>query len=52
MYAGVVLGGATAVTTTVALTVLPNTGSNMIVNIASAVAVGLVAWGAMYAHSR
>lgn len=41
---------AAAVTTAV---ILPNTGvSNNIVTIAVAVAVGLLTWGVMYAHSN
>ena len=52
MYTGVVLGGATAVTTTAALTLLPSTGGNLIISVAVSVATGMVAWGVMYARGR
>jgi len=37
-----------SVTTTAAATVLPNTGSNMIVTIALSAAAGMVTWGVLY----
>jgi LPXTG-motif cell wall-anchored protein len=37
-----------SVTTTAAATVLPNTGSNMIVTVALSAAAGLATWGVLY----
>ncbi len=50
MSYGRVLGASTV--PVVAATVLPNTGSNMIVTAAVSVAMGLVAWGGLYALSN
>jgi LPXTG-motif cell wall-anchored protein len=50
MY-GKVLGAAGAGGATTAVAVLPNTGGNVVVSIAIAVAAGLVAWGVLYARS-
>jgi len=41
-----------SITTTAAATVLPNTGSNMIVTIGLSAAAGLTAWGALYVFAN
>jgi len=40
-----------ATTTTVGVVTLPNTGGNIVVSLAIAVASGLVVWGVLYARS-
>lgn len=51
MYGGLGAGAATTVTTGAVLT-LPNTGgSNIIVNIAISVAVGMLTWGVVYTRA-
>lgn len=51
MYAG--KGAAVAAAPVVAAAVtLPNTGSNMLISLALAVAAGMVTWGVVYAHAR
>jgi hypothetical protein len=49
-------GAGTGVVTTAAVTtgaaVLPNTGGNLVIEVAIAVAAGLVVWGALYLRSR
>lgn len=53
MYSqGAVKGAAVATTATAAVTVLPNTGGNLVVNVAISVAAGLSVWGLLYARSR
>ncbi|HUS26049.1 MAG TPA: hypothetical protein VMY99_01745 [Nevskiaceae bacterium] len=42
-------GAGAGVVTIGAATVLPNTGSNLIVTVAVSAAAGLVTWGALYA---
>lgn len=49
MYKGGLSAGAATVTTGAALT-LPNTGSNMLINVAISVGVGLIVWGVIYAR--
>ena len=44
--------GATTSTAVVSAAVLPNTGGNVIVTMAVAIAAGLLTWGAMYAFSN
>jgi len=51
MY-GRVLGSATTTVATAGVLALPNTGGNMITNVAISVAAGLAAWGVLYARSR
>ena len=51
MY-GSVIGAATTTATTAAVLTLPNTGGNLIVNLAIAVGAGLVVWGVLYSRSR
>lgn len=50
MYGGIGAGAA-ATATTGAVLALPNTGSNMIVNIAISVAVGILTWGIIYSRA-
>lgn len=50
MYKGGLGAGAATVTTAGALT-LPNTGSNLLINVALSVGVGLIVWGFLYARS-
>lgn len=50
MYKGGLGGGAAAVTTGSAL-ILPNTGSNLLINLALSVGAGLIVWGFVYARS-
>lgn len=50
MYGG--LGAGAATVATGAVLVLPNTGGNIIVNIALSVGAGLVTWGVLYARSN
>jgi hypothetical protein len=51
MY-GRVLGAATTTVTTAGVLTLPNTGGNLIVNVAISVAAGMGVWGVLYARSR
>ncbi len=46
---GRVLGGSIS-TVAVGAAVLPNTGGNVVVTLAIAVAAGLLTWGALYAY--
>ena len=48
---GGVAGPVVATTTTVGVLTLPNTGGNIVISLAIAVASGLVVWGVMYARS-
>jgi LPXTG-motif cell wall-anchored protein len=48
---GKVLGACTSATGT-CVAVLPNTGSNIIVTLALAIAAGLLTWGALYAYAN
>ena len=50
MYKGGLGAGAATVTTGSAL-ILPNTGSNLLVNIALSVGAGLIVWGFVYART-
>ncbi len=50
MYKGGLGAGAATVTTGGAL-ILPNTGSNLLINIAISVGAGLIVWGYIYARS-
>lgn len=51
MYSnGTVLGATTGAA--VAATVLPNTGSNSVVGLALALAVGLITWGVVYSRAN
>jgi LPXTG-motif cell wall-anchored protein len=43
-----VLGVVAPVVTTIGVAALPNTGSDMLVQLAAAVAAGLVTWGVLY----
>ena len=52
MYTGVVLGAATAVTTTAAVVMLPNTGGNILIDAAISLASGMIVWGIVYSRSR
>ena len=52
MYTGPVLGATTSVVAAGIVAVLPNTGSNMLLNIAISLGTGLVVWGAFYARSN
>ena len=45
-----VLGTAAPVVTTLGVAVLPNTGSDILVQLAVAAAAGLVTWGVLYAR--
>lgn len=47
---GRVLGATTSSAATAA--VLPNTGGNMFVTLAAAIAAGLLVWGALYAYAN
>lgn len=51
MYGGLGAGVAATATTAGVLS-LPNTGSNVVVNIAISVMAGLVAWGVVYARAH
>ncbi len=44
MY-GRILGASTGVGTAAVATILPNTGSNMVIDVAISVAAGLAVWG-------
>jgi len=44
--------GATTSTVAVGAAVLPNTGGNVIVTLAIAIAAGLVTWGFAYAYAN
>jgi LPXTG-motif cell wall-anchored protein len=48
---GGVAGPVVATTTTVGVLTLPNTGGNIVISLAIAVASGLVVWGVLYARS-
>lgn len=51
MYAG--LGaGVTSVATGATLFTLPDTGSNVVLNIAISVASGMIAWGVLYVRNH
>ena len=50
MYKGGLGAGVATVTTGAALT-LPNTGSNLLINVALSVGSGLIVWGFVYARS-
>ena len=50
MYKGGLGAGAATVTTGSAL-ILPNTGSNLLINIALSVGAGLIVWGFVYART-
>jgi hypothetical protein len=47
-----VVGGLGAASGVAAVTVLPNTGGEIVFQIAAAVAGGLLAWGLYYAHNQ
>jgi hypothetical protein len=47
----VAAGAAGATTGVAAVTVLPNTGGEVLMQVAAAVAGGLLAWGLYYAHN-
>lgn len=51
MY-GSVLGAGATVAATGAVLMLPNTGGNVVLNIAVSLGAGLVVWGVAYAKSR
>lgn len=51
MYKGVVAGAATSTATAAGVTVLPNTGGSLVINLAISVAAGLVTWGVLYARA-
>ncbi len=44
-------GPVVATGTTVGVLVLPNTGGNIVISLAAAVAAGLVVWGILYTRS-
>ena len=44
--------GASASTAVVSAAVLPNTGGNVIVTLAVAIAAGLLTWGALYTYAN
>lgn len=44
--------GATSSSAVVGAVVLPNTGGNVIIATAVAVAAGLITWGALYAYAN
>jgi len=48
---GGVAGPVVATATTVGALTLPNTGGNVVISLAIAVASGLVVWGVLYARS-
>jgi len=52
MYVGVIGATTATVATSAALSTLPNTGGNLLLNIALSVAAGMTAWGVLYARSR
>lgn len=45
-----VLGCTTVAATTCAVTTLPNTGSSVLIQIAIAVAAGMITWGVIYSR--
>ena len=51
MYTGPVLGAATTAVVAGAVAVLPNTGGNMLLNLAVALGAGLTVWGVSYVAS-
>lgn len=51
MYVGGLGAGVVATVTTGAALILPNAGGNLIVDLAVAVAAGLVTWGVFYARA-
>lgn len=48
---GTVLGATTSTAVTAAV-VLPNTGGNLMVTLAIAIAAGLLTWGGLYAYAN
>ncbi len=46
---GAILGGVTTTAATAAVTVLPNTGNDLLTQLALSVGAGLVTWGVLYA---
>ena len=48
---GRILGASTS-TVAVGAAVLPNTGSNIVVTLAIAIAAGLLTWGSLYAYAN
>ena len=52
MYTSAGLGAATAVATTTAITVLPKTGGNVLIDVAVSLAAGLLVWGVEFVRTH
>lgn len=49
---GPIVGGVATTSATVAVTVLPNTGSDVVMQLAMSVAAGMLVWGVLYVRQH